>query len=98
VCLAEPATYPAGEVAGDAAGDVTGEVGGDVTGEVGGDVTGEVGGDVTGEVGVEVAGEVVSGDDRGPVEAGAVVAGAGDEGANVALLNGGRCAVMATMR
>ena len=73
---------------------MTGEVGGEVAGAV----AGEVGGDVTPEVGVEVAGEVVFGDDRGPVEAGAVVAGAGDEGATVALLNGGRCAVMATMR
>ena len=92
----------AGEVGGDVTGEVTGEVAGDVTGEVAGDVTGEVagevGGDVAPEVGDEVAGEVVSGDDRGPVEAGAVVAGAGDEGATVALLNGGRCAAMATMR
>ena len=77
---------------------MAGEVGGEVTGEVGGDVTGEVGGDVAPEVGVEVAGEIVAGGDRGPIEAGAVVAGAGDEGTKVALLNGGRCAVMATMR
>jgi hypothetical protein len=54
--------------------------------------------DPAGEVPGEVAGDVATGDGRGPVEAGAVVASAGDEGANDALLNGGRCAVMATMR
>jgi hypothetical protein len=48
----------------------------------------------------KVAGEVATGDGRGPVEAGAVVAGAGagDEGAMVTLPKGGRYAVMATMK
>jgi hypothetical protein len=77
---------------------VAGEVGGEVSGDVAGEVGGEVSGDVAPEAGVEVAGEIVAGGDRGPVEAGAVVAAAGDEGTKVALLNGGRCAVMATMR
>jgi len=77
---------------------VAGEVAGDVAGEVAGDVAGEVAGKVAGEVAGEVAGDVATGDGRGPVDAGAVVVGAGDEGANDALLNGGRCAVMATMR
>jgi hypothetical protein len=63
-------------------------------------VTGGVAGEVTGEVTGKVGGEVATGDGRGPVEAGAVVAGAGagDEGARVALPKGGRYAVMATMR
>jgi hypothetical protein len=88
----------AGDVAGEVAGDVTGEVAGDVAGEVAGDVAGDVTREVAGDVAGEVAGEVPAEDDRGPVEAGAVVTGAGEEGASDALLNGGRCAVMATMR
>jgi hypothetical protein len=80
-------------VAADVTGDVAAEVAGDVAGEVAGDVAGEVAGEVAAEVTGEVAGEVATEDGRGPVEA-----GAGDEGARVALPKGGRCAVMATMR
>jgi len=91
-----------GEAAGDVGRDAAGELGGDVgeaAGDVGGDAAGDVGGDV-GEAAGEVAGRVTSGDGRGVVGvgAGAVVAGAGDEGARVAWPKGGRCAVMAAMR
>jgi hypothetical protein len=104
--VAEVSGEIGGDVAGDVGGDVAGNVGGDVAGNVGGDVAGDVGrevdgdvaGDVAGEVAAEVIGEAAAGDGRGPVEAGAVVAGAGDEGASVAVPNGGRCAVVATMR
>jgi hypothetical protein len=88
----------AGEVAGDVTGEVAGEVTGDVAGEVAAEVTGDVAAEVAGNVAAEVTGVVAAGDGRGPVEAGAVVAAAGDEGARVALPKGGRCAVMATMR
>jgi len=98
----ETAEEVAGVVTGEAGGVVTGDVGGVVTGEAGGVVTGDVGGVVTGEVGAvvtgDVAGGVVAGDDRIPVEAGAVVDGAGDEGAYDAWPNGGRCASMARTR
>jgi hypothetical protein len=71
-----------GVVTGVVGGVVTGVVGGVVTGVAGGVVTGVAGGVVTGVVGPgDVAGEVAAGDDRTPVEAGAVVDGAGDEGA-----------------
>ena len=73
---------PAGRVAGDAAGEVAWEVTGEVTGAVNG----------------VAAGVIAAGDGGGPLEVAAVVAGAGDDGANDPLLNGGRCAVMATMR
>jgi hypothetical protein len=76
---------------------VAGEVAGDVAGEVAGEVAGDVAGEVAGKVAGEVAGELAR-DDRGPVEAGAVVAGAGDEGGNDVRLNGGRSAIIATMR
>ena len=86
------------EVAGVVAGEVgQGEVAGEVARVVAGEVAGVVAGEVAGVVAGEVAG-VVAGDGRGPVETRAVVAGAGGEGLNDALLNGGRCAVMATMR
>ena len=88
---------PAGDVAGEMAGEIVGEVAGEVVGEVGGEAAGEVVGEV-GEVGGEVAGAVATGDGRGPLEVDAVVAGAGDDGVDDALPNGGRCAVMATMR
>jgi hypothetical protein len=69
-------------VTGVVGGAVTGVVGGVVTGVAGGVVTGVAGGVVTGVVGTgDVAGEVAAGGDRTPVEAGAVVDGAGDEGA-----------------
>jgi hypothetical protein len=96
--VAEVSGEIGGDVAGDVGGDVAGNVGGDVAGDVGREVDGDVAGDVAGEVAAEVIGEAAAGDGRGPVEAGAVVAGAGDEGASVAVPNGGRCAVVATMR
>ena len=65
----------------------------EVIGDVAGEVAGEVAAEVIGDVAEDVTGEAATGDGRGPVEA-----GAGDEGATVALPNGGRCAVMATMR
>ena len=55
-------------------------------------------GEVTGVVNGVAAGVIAAGDGGGPLEVAAVVAGAGDDGANDPLLNGGRCAVMATMR
>jgi hypothetical protein len=88
----------AAEVTGDVAAEVTGVVAAEVTGDVAAEVTGVVAAEVTGDVAAEVTGEAPTGDGRGPVEAGAVVTGAGDEGAGVALPKGGRCAVMATMR
>jgi hypothetical protein len=96
--VAEVSGEIGGDVVGDVGGDVAGNVGGDVAGDVGREVDGDVAGDVAGEVAAEVIGEAAAGDGRGPVEAGAVVAGAGDEGASVAEPNGGRCAVVATMR
>jgi hypothetical protein len=96
--VAEVSGEIGGDVAGDVGGDVAGNVGGDVAGDVGREVDGDVAGDVAGEVAAEVIGEAAAGDGRGPVEAGAVVAGAGDEGASVAVPYGGRCAVVATMR
>ena len=83
---------------GEAVGEVAGEAAGEVGGEADGEIAGEVAGEVAGESAGAVAGAVVGMDDRGPLEMGAVVAGAGDNGASDSVLNGGSCVVMATMR
>ena len=55
-------------------------------------------GEVTGVVNGVAAGVIAAGDGGGPLEVAAVVAGAGDEGANDPVLTGGRCVGMATRR
>jgi hypothetical protein len=70
------------------------ELAGLVTRELAGEDTGELAGEMNGEV----AGEATAGEGRGPDGAGAVVVVAGGEGTTDVLLNGGRCAVIATTR
>ena len=68
---------------------------------MGGEAAGEVGEEVAGAVGEaagDVGGEAATGDGRGPVGAGADVAGVGDDGVRTVVPKGDRCAVMAAMR
>ena len=95
---AEVARVAAAEVAGDGAAEVARVAAAEVAGDAAAEVARVAAAEVAGDAAAEVAGNVATGDGRGPVETGAVVASAGDEGANDASLNGGRCAVMATMR
>ena len=104
-CKPNPVAEAAGEAAGEVAGAVGGVVGavGDTAGEVveaAGEVVEAAGavGEVAGEVAGEAAADVTTGDGRGPVEAGAVITGADDEGTIVTSPKGDRCAVTATMR